>query len=114
VIEASRSACDDAQQALGSTATVVCSTVEEWDSSTAPGEIGAVIADPARAGLGAGGVAAVANTESGVVVLVSCDPVAMARDVAGLVAVGFDHREAVVLDLFPQTHHVEVVTLLER
>jgi 23S rRNA (uracil1939-C5)-methyltransferase len=114
VIEASRSACDDARQTLGAAATVVCSTFEAWDSSTAPDEIGAVIADPARVGLGAAGVAAVANTGSRVVVLVSCDPVAMARDVAGLVAAGFVHREAVVLDLFPQTHHVEVVTLLER
>jgi 23S rRNA (uracil1939-C5)-methyltransferase len=114
VIETSRSACDDARQTLGSAATVVCSTFEAWDASTVPDEIAAVIADPARAGLGAGGIEAVARTGTHVVVLVSCDPVAMARDVAGLVAAGFVHREAVVLDLFPQTHHVEVVTLLER
>jgi len=48
------------------------------------------------------------------IVLVSCDPAAMARDVAamheaGRVVTGFD-----AVDLFPNTHHFECVTVLER
>ena len=42
------------------------------------------------------------------------DLVVAGAGMAGLVAAGFSHRGAVVLDLFPQTHHVEVVTVLER
>ena len=114
VVESWRSACDDARLTLGMSATVVCSTFEAWDHSTVGAPIDVLIADPARAGLGAAGVDAVERTGVPVVVLVSCDPVAMARDVSGLVGSGFHHRAAIVLDLFPQTHHVEVVTLLER
>lgn len=114
VVESSASACADARRNLEPASSVVCATVESWDPSTVDGPISVVVADPARAGLGAGGIAVVDRTDAPVVVLVSCDPVAMARDAAGLVAVGFAHRGAVVLDLFPQTHHVEVVTLFER
>ena len=42
------------------------------------------------------------------------DPVAMARDVALLTEHGYRHRATEVLDLFPQTPHVEAVTVLER
>ena len=55
-----------------------------------------------------------AATGAELVVLVSCDPVAMARDVALLAEHGFQHRSTEVLDLFPQTPHVEAVTVLER
>jgi tRNA/tmRNA/rRNA uracil-C5-methylase (TrmA/RlmC/RlmD family) len=45
-----------------------------------------------------------------VVVLVSCDPVAMARDASLLAAAGYQLERAEVHDLFPGTHHVEVVS----
>ncbi|HAP74818.1 MAG TPA: 23S rRNA (uracil(1939)-C(5))-methyltransferase, partial [Acidimicrobiaceae bacterium] len=48
------------------------------------------------------------------VVLVSCDPVAMARDTALLAEAGYVHAGATVLDLFPHTPHVEVVTRFDR
>lgn len=113
VVESSASACADARRNLGDGVEVVQSTMEEWDGR-ARTDIDVVVADPARAGLGRHGVESIARLSAATVVLVSCDPVAMARDVAGLVEHGFRHVEAVVLDLFPQTHHVEVVTLLTR
>ena len=70
--------------------------------------------DPARAGLGVGAAQVVAATNAERIVLVSCDPVAMARDTALLVGHGYQHRSSVVLDLFPHTPHVEVVTVLDR
>ena len=73
-----------------------------------------VVADPARAGLGREAVALVAATGAGTVVLVSCDPVAMARDTALLAAHGYRHGGSTVLDLFPHTPHVEVVTRFDR
>lgn len=112
VVESSRSACADARRNLRGRpdATVVCSTVEDWTPTPAP----LVIADPARAGLGRAGVGVVAAAASRRVVLVSCDPVAMARDAALLAESGFEHCCAEVLDLFPNTPHVEVVTVFER
>ena len=49
-----------------------------------------------------------------VLVLVSCDPVSLARDAALLAQAGYRHTVTTVLDLFPQTHHVEAVTRFER
>ena len=48
------------------------------------------------------------------IVLVSCDPTAAGRDVALLVGLGYRPVEAVVVDLFPHTHHTEVVTRFDR
>jgi tRNA/tmRNA/rRNA uracil-C5-methylase (TrmA/RlmC/RlmD family) len=45
---------------------------------------------------------------------VSCDPAAAGRDVALLASEGYQPVEAVVVDMFPHTHHVEVVTRLDR
>ena len=43
-------------------------------------------------------------------VLVSCDPVSLARDATLLRHHGYRHEWTEVLDLFPMTHHVEAVT----
>ena len=48
------------------------------------------------------------------VVLVSCDPVALARDAHLLGRHGYQHRGTEVLDLFPHTPHVECLFVLER
>jgi 23S rRNA (uracil1939-C5)-methyltransferase len=69
-----------------------------------------VIADPARTGLGRPGTAALVAAKAPVLVLVSCDPVALARDARLLIDAGYAQQRSEVLDLFPQTHHVEVVT----
>ena len=45
-----------------------------------------------------------------VLVLVSCDPVSLARDVTLLSASGYRAESVEVLDLFPNTTHVETVT----
>ena len=60
------------------------------------------------------GVAALAAAGAPIVVLVSCDPVAGARDVRGLIDAGYRIDGIEVLDLFPQPHHLEVVSRLVR
>ncbi|NDF81562.1 MAG: hypothetical protein EB130_00180 [Actinobacteria bacterium] len=75
---------------------------------------GLVIADPARSGLGKAGVTTLLDTAAPTVVLVSCDAVAAARDARLLVDAGYDLVNAEVLDLFPHTHHVEVVSRFVR
>ena len=73
-----------------------------------------VIADPSRQGLGPAAADRVAATGAGRVVLVSCDPAAFGRDVALLQARGFDLQALTMVDLFPQTSHVEVVSRFDR
>ncbi|HEY3669380.1 MAG TPA: hypothetical protein VGN51_00460 [Acidimicrobiia bacterium] len=73
-----------------------------------------VIADPSRAGLGTDAAGVVASTRAERIVLVSCDPAAAGRDVGLLKSRGYRPVESIVVDLFPHTHHVEVVTRFDR
>ncbi len=111
LVEQSPSSVADARWNLRDRpATVVQSAVESWRPTPHP----LVIADPARAGLGKDGVAAVVAATPERIVLVSCDAVSMARDVGLLAAAGYRHARSEVLDLFPNTTHLEVVTTLDR
>ena len=111
LIESSPSACADARRNLvDRDATIVETTVERWRAI--PADL--VIADPSRKGLGRAGVAALDATGCTRLVLVSCDPVAMARDATLLAGQGFVHVGSTVLDPFPHTPHVEVVTRFDR
>lgn len=73
------------------------------------------ILDPPREGLAeefntiASALAELGVTEA---VLVGCDPDAWARDISRFVKKGWRLKAAAVLDLFPQTHHVESIGLL--
>jgi 23S rRNA (uracil1939-C5)-methyltransferase len=91
-------------------AVVVARSVEEWRAEPAD----SVVADPPRAGLGREAARVVAATGAGRLGLVSCDPVSLARDAALLRAHGFRHVWSEVVDLFPHTPHVEVVTRFDR
>lgn len=111
LVESSKAACDDAYANLrGHTADIVQSRFEQWKPQSA----GLVIADPARSGLGKAAVSVIAHTDAPRVVLVSCDPVAAARDARLLVDAGYSPDAVEVLDLFPHTHHVEVVSTFRR
>ncbi len=111
VVEASGSATRDAADNLRDADTEIHhGPFERWT----PVAVDVAVADPARTGLGAAGVERLAGTAAERIVLVSCDPVAMARDVGALTRLGYDHYGACVLDLFPFTSHVEVVTQLRR
>lgn len=109
VVERSSSAVADARvNTAGLGALVTRADVDSWRPSVAA----AVVADPARQGLGAPGVAAVVATGAPKVALVSCDPAAMARDLSLLVAEGYQPERIELVDVFPHTHHLEAVTTL--
>ena len=73
-----------------------------------------MIADPARSGLGKPGVNALARTNAPVLILVSCDPASLGRDARLLGDAGYRHERSAVVDTFPHTTHVEVVTRFVR
>lgn len=73
-----------------------------------------VVLDPPRAGAGAELVQAICAAEPERVVLVSCDPAAGARDIKDFLAEGYQVANFHALDLFPHTHHVEMVTVLAK
>jgi len=76
--------------------------------------VDAVVLDPPRVGAGRDVVRAVAGLAPRRVVYVACDPAALARDVAYLAEEGYGLADVTGYDLFPMTHHVEAVAVLER
>ena len=67
-----------------------------------------------RDGLGAQAVQRLAATGAARLVLVSCDPAALGRDAGLLAKAGFELERAVLVDLFPHTHHIEAVATFLR
>lgn len=73
-----------------------------------------VLVDPPRAGMGKTVVRRLAELAPPRLAIVSCDPATLARDLAGLLAAGFRLDSMVLVDLFPQTYHLETVVRLSR
>ena len=73
-----------------------------------------VLADPPRAGLGKQVVQRLAELKPRSLVIVSCDPATLARDLAGLIAAGYHLNKMTLVDLFPQTYHLETIVRLAR
>jgi tRNA/tmRNA/rRNA uracil-C5-methylase (TrmA/RlmC/RlmD family) len=73
-----------------------------------------VVLDPPRVGAGRAVVDAIGAMAPARVVYVACDPAALARDVGYLGGHGYALRDVRGLDVFPHTHHVEAVAVLER
>ena len=71
-----------------------------------------IVADPPRAGLGDGVVEQLRRIGAPRLRLVSCDPATLARDLKALLAGGYEMEDLVLVDLFPQTFHVETVAAL--
>lgn len=87
-------------------------TAESWleKLETAPD---LVVLDPPRAGLGKVVVGRLAVLKPRAVTIVSCDPATLARDLAGLLAAGYRVEKMALVDLFPQTYHLETVVRLQ-
>ncbi|WP_350453740.1 23S rRNA (uracil(1939)-C(5))-methyltransferase RlmD [Slackia heliotrinireducens] len=75
------------------------------------GHLDALLVDPPRAGLDATIIPAIAAAGPRRLAYVSCDPATWARDVKRLEDQGFELVKATPVDMFPQTHHVEIVSI---
>jgi 23S rRNA (uracil-5-)-methyltransferase RumA len=73
-----------------------------------------LVVDPPRAGLSQKIVRRVIEAAPKRIVYVSCNPTTLAPNAAQLAEAGYVLRKVRPVDMFPQTHHVECVALLER
>jgi tRNA/tmRNA/rRNA uracil-C5-methylase (TrmA/RlmC/RlmD family) len=116
-VEGDRTAVADAERNLGDLPQVE-HLVDRVDRALAHGKLGGgidlVVLDPPRTGAKRKVVEAVADLGPRAVAYVACDPAALARDVAIFAERGYRLAHLRAFDIFPMTHHVECVALLER
>jgi 23S rRNA (uracil1939-C5)-methyltransferase len=108
-VEGSAEAGRDARHNLPG-ARVVVRDVNQWRPE--PADV--VVADPSRTGLGTQAADRVAATGAERVALVSCDAASLARDTKLLLERGFGLTSVMLVDLFPQTSHIEAVSRFDR
>jgi 23S rRNA (uracil1939-C5)-methyltransferase len=70
-----------------------------------------VLADPPRSGLGAKSIPHLLGLQAPVLAYFSCDPATLARDAARLVQGGYRLEEVTLIDMFPQTYHIESLSI---
>ena len=73
-----------------------------------------VVTDPPRAGITPTALGAIITQLPRAIAYVSCDPATLARDARQLVNGGYRLVEVQPVDMFPQTHHIETVSLFAR
>ncbi len=76
--------------------------------------VGLTIVDPPRSGLGKQVVDGTLHMRPERISYVSCDPATLARDLKGFLAGGYELERVAAFDMFPQTHHVEIIAHLKR
>jgi 23S rRNA (uracil1939-C5)-methyltransferase len=116
-VESSQTAASDLPYNLPVNGKAVQSTAEQYLAKTSKRDLvvaDLVVIDPPRSGLGDSVVRALASLAAPRLTYVSCDPATLARDLVPLLAAGYQVEEAHLLDLFPQTYHLETVLHLAR
>lgn len=116
-IEASESACEDFVFNLdefdnvelyeGTAEEILPGLAGRLDSSTY------IIVDPPRAGIERHTLDAIISIKPQIIAYVSCDPSTLARDAARLINGGYRLVEVTPFDLFPQTYHIESISIFE-
>lgn len=116
-IESSQSACEDFAVNLdefdnvelyeGAAEEILPGLAGRFDSSAY------MIVDPPRAGIEKHVLDALISIKPKVVAYVSCDPSTLARDAARLINGGYRLVEVTPFDLFPQTYHIESISIFE-
>ena len=114
-VESSQTSYGDLLYNAPSQVKAVRSTTEQFLKAAAgPMRPQLVVADPPRGGLGEDVVRTLAGLRADRINYVSCDPATLSRDLPGLLQAGYHIRHAHLVDLFPQTYHVESVFHLVR
>ncbi len=113
-VESGASAARDLEfntQRAAAAVTVLKDTAESY-----LGRLGAapdlVLADPPRAGLGGSAVKSLIRLRPRRLTIVACDPATLARDLGALTRNGYRLERLTLVDLFPQTYHMETIAHL--
>jgi 23S rRNA (uracil1939-C5)-methyltransferase len=120
-VESSQTASSDLQYNLPVNGKAVRTTTEQYLTEYTH-RVGAlplqtpdlVVVDPPRSGLGDSVARALASLSAARLTYVSCDPATLARDLVPLQVAGYRVEQVYMVDLFPQTHHLESVVQLVR
>ncbi|MFB6624818.1 MULTISPECIES: class I SAM-dependent RNA methyltransferase [unclassified Streptomyces] len=114
-IESGKRAVEDARHNLAAfpRVRVEQGKVEAVLPRTGITEVDLIVLDPPRAGAGKQTVHHLAGLGARRIAYVACDPAALARDLAYFAERGYKVRTLRAFDLFPMTHHVECVAILE-
>jgi 23S rRNA (uracil1939-C5)-methyltransferase len=90
--------------------------VEQWLQTAyrSHGRVPFLLLDPPRTGVPSRALHGIDRLRPARVAYVSCDPATLARDLKALLATGFELVDIAAFDMFPQTHHVEIVAHLQR
>ena len=113
-VEASQTSYSDLRQNCGSEVKAVRATTEKYLGQASELRPDFVVGDPPRGGLGENTVRHLARLGVPRITYVSCDPSTLARDLRTFVALGYRIEGAHLIDLFPQTFHIESVFHLTR
>jgi 23S rRNA (uracil1939-C5)-methyltransferase len=71
----------------------------------------AVIVDPPRAGLSREALKQLIKLSPPLLAYISCDPATLARDAQRLAKAGYNFERCTPIDLFPQTYHIETLSV---
>ena len=113
-VEASQTSHSDLRHNAPQEVKAVLATTEQYLGQVPGIRPDLVVADPPRGGLGENVVRGLAKLDAPRVTYVSCDPSTLARDLRMLVGLGYRVLGAHLIDLFPQTYHIENVFHLAR
>jgi 23S rRNA (uracil1939-C5)-methyltransferase len=111
-VEGSVAAHECAKRNVPGNVRLVNAAVEAWVGGMPRADV--VFLDPPRAGARREVIDAVARRATEIVAYLSCDPVTFSRDANRLTASGWRLATLDLLDLFPNTHHVETLASFER
>jgi len=112
-VESSQTAASDLQYNLPANGKAVQATAEQYLSKPAL-QPDLIIVDPPRGGLGESVAGVLGKAGAPRLTYVSCDPATLARDLVPLQAAGYRVEQLHLVDLFPQTYHLETVVQLVR
>ena len=111
-VEGATAAHECAKRNVPGNVTLVNAPVEWWVERMPRADL--VFLDPPRSGARRNVIDAIAAQANEMVCFLACDPVTFARDASRLIASGWRLASLDLLDLFPNTHHVETLASFER
>jgi 23S rRNA (uracil1939-C5)-methyltransferase len=113
-VESSQTSHADLRHNAPQEVKAVLATTEQYLGQTSGISPDLVVVDPPRGGLGENVVRGLAKLDAPQITYVSCDPSTLARDLRMMVGLGYRIIGAHLIDLFPQTFHIESVFHLAR